>query len=38
MWHPQTGRVLVAVTDARNGEHFEFDVEPSHALAAFRHP
>lgn len=38
LWHPKTGRVLVAVEDTRRSDSFEFDVEPAHALTAFHHP
>jgi hypothetical protein len=38
LWHPQTNRVSVAVTDRRADSAFEFEVEPPDALAAFHHP
>ena len=38
LWNPLTGRVSVAVEDARRGESFEFEVDRSLALAAFVHP
>ena len=38
LWNSHTGRVSVAVEDARRVESFEFEVDPSQALAAFFHP
>jgi hypothetical protein len=38
LWHPQTNRVSVAVTDGHAESSFEFDVDPGDALAAFHHP
>ena len=38
LWSKTTGRVKVAVTDARLDEQFEFDVAGADALAAFYHP
>ena len=37
-WDPRTRGVSVAVTDTRQGESFEFGVEPGDALEAFWHP
>jgi hypothetical protein len=38
LWSTSTGRVKVAVADARLDQHFEFDVAGADALAAFHHP
>jgi hypothetical protein len=38
LWDADTNRVSVFVRDARAGESFEVDVEPSRALDAFHHP
>jgi hypothetical protein len=38
LWHPQTDRVSVAVSDRRADSAFEFEVDPADALAAFHHP
>jgi hypothetical protein len=38
LWHPRSGRVLIAVEDTRNSDSFEFEVEPADALPAFHHP
>lgn len=38
LWNSLTGRISVAVEDARRDESFEFEVDPSQALAAFFHP
>jgi hypothetical protein len=37
-WSPRTGKVYVAVEDARTGEAFRIAVHPAHALDAFHHP
>ena len=37
-WTPRTNQVSVAVVDARTGQDFRFEVPPSEALEAFRHP
>ena len=38
LWSKSADRVKVAVADARQSEHFEFDVAGADALAAFHHP
>jgi hypothetical protein len=38
LWSSDTGRVKVAVTDARLDEQFEIHVAGVDALAAFHHP
>lgn len=38
LWNSHTGRVSVAIEDARRDESFEFEVAPSQARAAFAHP
>ena len=38
LWNKSANRVKVAVADARQSEHFEFDVAGADALAAFHHP
>lgn len=38
LWNSLTDRVSVAVEDERTGELFELDVDPEHALTAFRDP
>ena len=38
LWSKTANRVKVAVADARQNEHFEFDVAGADALAAFNHP
>jgi hypothetical protein len=38
LWDPATGRVSVALDDARAAESYEFEVPPDEALAAFHHP
>jgi hypothetical protein len=37
-WNERTNRVTVKVYDARSDERFEFDVDGSRALDAYRHP
>jgi hypothetical protein len=38
LWSPRTGKVFLAVEDARTEERFHFAVDPATALEAFRHP
>ncbi len=38
LWHPQTNRVSVAVTDWRADCAFELEVDPADALAGLHHP
>jgi len=39
LWHPDDGRIAVAVTDSKKGKAFDFDVrEPHRARHAFQHP
>jgi hypothetical protein len=38
LWSRATGRVKVAVDDAKVDEHLEIDVPGADALAAFHHP
>jgi hypothetical protein len=39
LWHPQTSRVSVTVTDSKTGEAFELDVREGHRpLDVFHHP
>lgn len=38
LWNSHTGRVSVAVEDARRDESLEFEVHPAQALTAFFHP
>jgi hypothetical protein len=37
-WNESTGRVIVAVLDARTDDSFELEVDGRHALDAFNHP
>jgi hypothetical protein len=37
-WSPRTNRLWVAVTDERDDDSFEIDVDPADALDAFHHP
>jgi len=37
-WHQPTDELTVAVSDVRNGAHFELAVEAPHALDVFNHP
>jgi hypothetical protein len=37
-WNEPTGRVIVAVLDARTDDSFELEVDGRHALDAFNHP
>jgi hypothetical protein len=38
VWSPDTGDVWITVLDAKTGESFHIEVDPAHALDAFRHP
>jgi hypothetical protein len=39
LWHPEDGRVAVAVADSKTGEEFGFEVhERTRAREAFKHP
>jgi hypothetical protein len=38
LWDEPTGRVTVAVHDAKTGDGFELDVDARRALDAFNHP
>ena len=38
LWNSLNDSVSVSVDDTRSGESFQFDVAPTHALEAFRHP
>jgi hypothetical protein len=38
LWQPETNRVSVSVFDAKTGDDFDLDVEPSDATDAFHHP
>ena len=39
VWNPATDRLSIAVVDAERSDcSFEFEVDGSHALAAFHHP
>ena len=38
LWSERTGKVFVAVEDARTSEAFHIAVDPDHALDAFHHP
>jgi hypothetical protein len=38
LWHPESMRVEVSVSDAETGTTFQLDVEPAHAIDAFYHP
>jgi hypothetical protein len=38
LWSSQTGKIFVAVEDARTNEAFHITVDPQDALEAFRHP
>ncbi len=37
-WQPTTNRLSVTVFDAKTGDDFDLEVEPSEALDAFHHP
>lgn len=38
LWSPRSGGVWIDVRDQRLGGSFVLEIEPSEALAAFRHP
>jgi len=39
LWHPDDGRIAVAVTDSKKGKACDFEVrEPHRARHAFQHP
>ena len=39
LWHPEDGRVAVAVADSKSGEEFGFEVsQRERAREAFHHP
>jgi hypothetical protein len=38
LWSSRSGKVYVAVEDARTSEAFRIAVDPAHALDAFNHP
>ena len=38
LWQPVTNRISVSVYDAKTGDDFDIDVEPSEAMDAFHHP
>lgn len=38
LWSSRSGRVVVAVEDARSSESFHITVDPRDALDAFNHP
>jgi len=38
LWEAQTNRVTVGVFDAKSGDDFDIEVNPSEALDAFHHP
>jgi hypothetical protein len=38
LWYADVDRVTVRVLDRATEEEFEIDVDPRHALDAFRHP
>ncbi len=38
LWEASTDGVVVTVVDERTGERFAIQVDPAHALDAFRHP
>jgi hypothetical protein len=38
LWSERTGKVFVAVEDARTSQAFRIAVDPDHALDAFHHP
>ena len=38
LWSARSGKVYVAVEDARTDEAFRIAVDPDHALDAFNHP
>jgi hypothetical protein len=38
LWEAETNRVTVGVFDAKSGDDFDIEVDPSEALDAFHHP
>jgi hypothetical protein len=38
LWNSRTNCLFVCIEDQRHGATFEFAVDPSEAMAAFRHP
>ena len=38
LWETETNRVTVGVFDAKSGDDFDIEVDPSEALDAFHHP
>ncbi len=38
LWHPETDRVELSVSDVTTGEGFHIAVEPGTAMDAFHHP
>ena len=38
LWSAESDRVWIDVSDNTGGSSFEFEVDPDHALEAFRHP
>ena len=38
LWEAETNRVTVNVFDAKSGDDFTIDVDPTEALEAFHHP
>lgn len=38
LWEAETNRVKVGVFDAKSGDDFDIEVDPSEALDAFHHP
>ena len=38
LWEAETNRVTVNVFDAKSGDDFDIEVDPTEALDAFHHP
>ena len=38
LWQPETNRISVKVYDAKTGDDFDLEVDPSDAKDAFHHP
>jgi hypothetical protein len=38
LWHPESNRVELSVSDLATGTAFEIDVPPANAMDAFYHP
>jgi len=38
LWHPESGRVELAVRDVATGVSFHLEIEPGNAIDAFYHP